>query len=536
MAGLQAVSSFKYHFVQLILLVFLTDFQLQALETQSPSNQLGVGRDIYVKIARNDSEGHKFMRVRCTSLATNGSKRFKESGVLMNFILRGNSTQCNLTVLKSKRFIMEGSISSLVLLLDWQLYINYNGNMAGSEYSLQRNFICNSSTERFLMSAFWSCRYVGAIKDKRKSASFDLSHFTINCGTEGNADCGVVAGLSVLIRYHSTYTGNLLVSGSLSYEDFRHKAGDSKGSYLFKGYILCDQACSRGNLPFGEFSGLHQSSNLPTGLIPLGQNSSGTSTPTHSFTLDNHKWAHWLLLALIIILQFFVPIFHALISAGKGKSFRVLSLYAFVAFYAWLSFYICCATIRCSIYGRVMQDLSIFCNVMLPVCYLILLSESCVSSELLSITNTLEDISVTQYIEKLRNALPGRYCTVKCYTFGWFHKRILCFKESRLFSVQYSVDLSEDTPVDINGLTRVRLFLDVDFGDQETAEKYREFENEILHSNCHKGSHVSVAKHDFIPGFHDIVCGYSDVSQRPCWLNLSFYVLISIIGLSWPYR
>ena len=271
-------------------------------------------------------------------------------------------------------------------------------------------------------------------------------------------------------------------------------------------------------------------------ILNSSLNSSETTTNAANFTFDDYGWARWLLLTIVILIQFFVPICHSAKHTSNGRSYRILSFYAFLAFYAWLSFYICCASTHCYQYGDVMNDLSIFCNVMLPLCYLYMIGESCISAEFFSLVNILEDSSITDYIEKLRKAIPGRYCTVKCYKYGWCQKKIMSFKESKLFSFEHSIDLSEETPVSANGMTRICLSMDIDFGDQETAEKYREFEVEVLNANSHKGDHASVSHHDFIPGFHDVVCGHSGKSQMPCWINPSFYVLISILGLSWPYR
>ena len=275
---------------------------------------------------------------------------------------------------------------------------------------------------------------------------------------------------------------------------------------------------------------------LPNRCI-LGQlNSPQMGATPNQFSFDDYEWVRWILLTLTIFFQFFLPIFHTATRNGKGQSFRVLSLHSFFAFYAWLSFYICCTVLQCHRYGQIMHDLTIFCNVMLPICYLILVSESCVSAELLSITNVLVDISLTDYIESLRKTNPGRFCIVKCYEYGWFHKRVLSYKESRLFSVEYSIDLSEDPPIKARGITRLRLSMDVDFGDKETAGKYKGIETELVNAMSNKGSSISVGHHDFIPGFHDIICGYADQAPRPFWMSPSLYVIISIIGLSWPYR
>ena len=537
--------------LQWILLITWTLSLLQTLVAGLPSMRLE--GNISIGIA-DGATGDKPSRVLKVCVKDNGLQRFGRLVPQLIRMLEQNSLQCNITVLKnatfSRRLLINHQLSILAIEEPSCIKKDSGGYMpVGKGFGL-------SKSESFVTNALFFCHYKRVTGDVQKCNCINLSYSSLKCSIKATAGLVVVANTSGLIdlelcvHNHSAYTRLCLMSQYFLHVNFKHEAMNIswiESCAILLRIALLVPTCisdrlnlrlSTVNLPEWELPIIyHYSPSQETGALLVGLNFSETKpTSAKNFTFDNHKWARWIFLAITIFLQFFVPVFHLLTYTGSDRSFRIVSFYAFLSFFAWLSFYTCCTMWMCYEYGQVMQDLSLFCNIMLPMCYLILIGESCVSTELLSITNTLEDRSMAEYIESLRKALPGRYCTVKCYNYGLFHKRVLCFKESKLFSIEHSVDLSDDPPLDTVGITRMRLSMDIDFGDEETAEKYREVEIEALQTNYHKGSHVSVTHHDFIPGFHDIICGYSDRGQRPFWMNPSFYVLISIFGLSWPYR
>ena len=252
------------------------------------------------------------------------------------------------------------------------------------------------------------------------------------------------------------------------------------------------------------------------------------------FTFDNYPSLRIPLLFLIILLQFSVPIAHLYVRKWK-KMLRLLSIQAFITFLSWLTFYVACAVADCYRFGKLVHDVTIFCNLMMAMSYIVMIGECCVSAEFILLTNLNEDMPITEYIELQRQAKPERVIFVECYNDGRLRQQVSTYKENRVFPTEYWTEHSEVLTIE-PGIVEVHFHVEINCGNEDTKRKFQEMKNEMLSANQNKGEIVEVSHRDYIPGLEMSVCGHTHKREKPFWISPWLYLVASIFCLSWPYR
>ena len=137
---------------------------------------------------------------------------------------------------------------------------------------------------------------------------------------------------------------------------------------------------------------------------------------TTSYRTKTPDWFRPLVLAIVPLLQILIPTIHMIIGLKKGKSaLRIISLHAFITYIWWLLYLFVCGASKCAQYGEGLGDLVIMGFIMVLFSYFFMLIESCYSSEKQYIANLSTDISVVEYVNKLKNTDPVRQMTIECY-------------------------------------------------------------------------------------------------------------------------
>ena len=292
-------------------------------------------------------------------------------------------------------------------------------------------------------------------------------------------------------------------------------------------------------------------------LRHLGWDISGENK--QGFSFDNIPLATPVLLSLVSFLQVCIPLIHMCAANCNGKSScRVLSLHAFISYICWWIFYIGCVSTKCTEHGQVLVYFSIMCKVMLGCCYVLMLVESCVSSEKKYLSSIIADASAIEFMNKLKNTDPQRVMSIECYhwetrTMTVYYtdsngntqtrtetcqERVVTHKESKIFPIAYAEDVTDSQGLNLDQYSVIRLKLnpDVKCGDSETLEKFNEMSDEMVEENRHRDDHIEFSYKDVINGFRERICAYTYPRYRESWINSGCYWTASLFGLSWIFR
>ena len=278
-----------------------------------------------------------------------------------------------------------------------------------------------------------------------------------------------------------------------------------------------------------------------------------------AFNFDNAPLATPVLLSVVSFLQVCIPLIHMCAAYCKGKSLcRVLSLHAFISYICWWIFYVGCVSTKCTEHGQVLVCFSIMCKVMLGCCYLLMLIESCMSSEKKYLSSIIADASAFEFVNQLKYTDPQRAMSIECYHWETrtrtvyytdsngntqtrtetYQERVVTHTESKIFPIAYAEDVSDSEGLNLYqyGVIRLKLNPDVKCGDSETLEKFNEMSNEMVEENRHRDDHIEFSYKDVINGFRKRVCAYTYPRYRNSWMNSGCYWTASFFGLSWIFK
>jgi len=241
-----------------------------------------------------------------------------------------------------------------------------------------------------------------------------------------------------------------------------------------------------------------------------------------------------------------------------AKLFRIASLYCYVSFWPWLIYMIIALSTKighsASLFAA-LGAMSVCCVIFLP---LVFFPESVTSSEGKYIRNLSLLTSATERIESIRNTQPTVLMNAECYhleertrivsyrdangnyqsrTETYWEKVVTAFiVEPFLFTHWY--DSSQSTLTDVRkvGITKIKMELSVQFGDQTTEqnfqEKYQGFQNE----NRHRDVYVNFFVSKTVDGFEKRLAAYTDIGNKPGWVRPVWFWLATFFCLGWPYR
>eukprot|EP00112_Aurelia_sp_Birch-Aquarium-sp1_P016844 Seg385.18 transcript_id=Seg385.18/GoldUCD/mRNA.D3Y31 product="Transmembrane protein 151B" protein_id=Seg385.18/GoldUCD/D3Y31 len=274
---------------------------------------------------------------------------------------------------------------------------------------------------------------------------------------------------------------------------------------------------------------------------------------------QSDDWSVPVLMPVAILLQILVPFIHMIIAVCKKKSAcRILSMHAFFSFICWLIYLIGCMASQCAAYGTAFGLLNGMAFIMIFVCYLVMLIESFYSNEKQYISSIVSDISAIEFVNKLRNTDPERVMLIECYHWETrtrtvtstdaqgntqthietYQEIVITHTESQKFPIQFTRDISDQHGLkfDQYSVTRLKLTPDVQFGDTETEEKFEEMRTKMIEENEHRDTNIQFSFSDSIDGFVNRICAYTDPNNQPFWMNVVYYWVASVLGLTWIYR
>ena len=277
------------------------------------------------------------------------------------------------------------------------------------------------------------------------------------------------------------------------------------------------------------------------------------------FNFDDYPVARPVLLTLVCLLQVLVPSIHMIVAAYKNKScLRTVSMHAFISFICWLMYFFGCKIGNCQSHGKVLRDFIIMSVVMIPLSYIYMLIESYWSAEKQYVSSILMDVSVIDFVEKLKRTEPQRIMSIECYHWETrirtvyytdsngntqtrtetYQERVTTYTEQRVFPVGSTEDISdpEGLRFDLYGVTRLKLTPDVQCGDEETMTKFSEMQQQMIEDNKHRDDCIDFTYSDVIDGFQKRICAYSDPKYRPFWMNAGVFWVSSLFGLNWIFR
>ena len=277
------------------------------------------------------------------------------------------------------------------------------------------------------------------------------------------------------------------------------------------------------------------------------------------FNFDNYPMYRPFLLAIICILQVLVPCIHMGIGKSRGKSgLRILSIHAFISYICWWAYFVRCQIEDCPSHGKVLADFTIMSFVMIPLCYIYMLIESCCSAENQYLSSIQTDVSAIDFVDQLKRTDPQRVMMVECYHWETrtrtvhytdsngkthtrtetYQERVTTYTEEQVFPICYSQDISDPAGLefDVYGVARLKLTPDIDCGDEETMMKFSEMRRRMIYDNEYRDQYIDFIFSDVIEGFKKRICAYTDPRHRPFWLNLGVFWLSSLFGLTWIFR
>ena len=265
-----------------------------------------------------------------------------------------------------------------------------------------------------------------------------------------------------------------------------------------------------------------------------------------SFNFDHYPVPRLVLLAIVCILQVLVPCIHMIIGKCKGKSIsRIVSIHAFISYICWWMYFLGCRVASCPTYGKVLPDLWIMSFVMIPLCYIYMLRESYCSEEIKYFSSMLENVSVVEFVERLKQTDPQMIMKIECYHWGKrtdseFSEivKVITYTEEKLFPIGYSQDVSdpEGPEFDPYGGTKLKLSLEIESGDEETMTKFSELRQQLISNNEYADRYITFKYSEDVNGFRKRICAYTNSKYRSWWMNSKLYWLSSIFGLTWIFR
>ncbi|KAJ7391015.1 hypothetical protein OS493_021035 [Desmophyllum pertusum] len=237
---------------------------------------------------------------------------------------------------------------------------------------------------------------------------------------------------------------------------------------------------------------------------------------------------------------------------------RIISLHMYFSFYLWVIYLVGCDISQCTRYGFIFYSLRIFAMVMLCVAPAIVLIESFFCRELRYLKNIMQDETAWEYIQRMHEVPPKINMVVQCYHYETrtrvvyytdargnrqsrtetYEEQVVTCMDHAEFTFGSWVDVSNrEMPVlSTVGVTRVKIYPSILFGDQETADDYQRRVEEMLERNRDRDVFTDYSSNSDIPGLKKRISAYVDLRMKPFWIRSLFFWIATLLQMTWPYR
>jgi len=191
------------------------------------------------------------------------------------------------------------------------------------------------------------------------------------------------------------------------------------------------------------------------------------------------------------------------------------------------------------------------------VCYAVYFINCCVSGSARYLCNIHTTESAYDYVKRIKLVAPNIWFSIQCYHYET-HVRTEYYTDSN--GNRQSREVSETVRVntyygtetfrysewsDISGefghiekydITKVTFSKTYAFGDTYSSQMYTTQRSAFIESNRHRDTHYDESEHYDISGYKPKLLSLTDVTKKPFCLNIGWYLLLSLVGLSWFYR
>jgi len=191
------------------------------------------------------------------------------------------------------------------------------------------------------------------------------------------------------------------------------------------------------------------------------------------------------------------------------------------------------------------------------VCYSVYILNSFSSGTARYLCNIYTVESAHDYVKRIKLVSPSIWFSIECYhmetivtkrtwrdSTGTLHtetdretRKVVTYNGSEYFHFTEWQDISgEFGLIEAFNLTKVTFDKAYYFGDNNTSQQFKTQRNDFIEANRHRDVNYNVNDHFQIDGYQDRLLSLYDTSKRPFWLNLGWYLLLSLLGFSWFYR
>lgn len=194
--------------------------------------------------------------------------------------------------------------------------------------------------------------------------------------------------------------------------------------------------------------------------------------------------------------------------------------------------------------------------ILIGVAYLIYLIECCRSDSLKFLRNQMEVFGYENFLAQVKKSAPVVTFVVECYhyetrtttqtiyvnnvpqtTIQTQQVKVVSSTNTQQFNYASWADTTGD-PTGLNSHKLIKLKVEklLVFADDPTEKEYNK--QKQAHTDKHKNrdTHFNAYMQHGINGYKDQILVKSGVATKPFLLNIWFFVLFSLMGLSWPYR
>ena len=228
-------------------------------------------------------------------------------------------------------------------------------------------------------------------------------------------------------------------------------------------------------------------------------------------------------------------------TAGCG---RVTSCYDSFTFWFWVAYLALSRWYNLASYAYAFYLFNAFAITWLVLLALVIFFESCASSDHKYITKLSPIASVKSEIKQILAKPPTITMVAECYHYETRHDSddstrtdkivTATIKESYVF--HYWRNQSPSTLLDLHKkkVTKIKMQLDIEFGDAVTEKQFEECYARFQATNRHRDTHVEFSSSRQVPGFNSRMTTYGDT--KPGWMRRRYYFLSTIFCVGWLYR
>ena len=180
----------------------------------------------------------------------------------------------------------------------------------------------------------------------------------------------------------------------------------------------------------------------------------------------------------------------------------------------------------------------IFVIILLSMMEQVIIAESLIfSPEWKCIKNLSTLTSVTERIQSFRNAKPTMNMNAKCSHVVGNSDVVITAHIVEPFHFTHWFDSSQRALTDIHKsrVTRIKMELSVQFGDEATAQHFAEKVQQFQDENRHRDLNVDFFISNEVDGYKERLAVY-DHFGKPPWISSVWFWLATLFGLGWPYR